>query len=68
MQKCYLNIQHSSLYGKKLHESYEIDSHELRLLPAETIADAFLSCEQSNDTKTSTDLDNAYPDISSSNA
>lgn len=47
MQECYLNIPHSVLHGKTPHESYEMDSHELRLLPAETIADAFLSCEQS---------------------
>lgn len=46
MQECYLNVPHSALHGKTPHESYEMDSHELRLLPAEIIADAFLSCEQ----------------------
>lgn len=45
MQECYLNVPHSALNGKTPHEVYEQDSHELRLLSAETIADAFLSCE-----------------------
>lgn len=46
MEECYLNMPHSSLNGKTPHESYQLDSHELRFLSADTIADAFLSCEQ----------------------
>lgn len=46
MEECYLNIPHSALNGKSPHESYQLDSHELRFLSADTIADAFLSCEQ----------------------
>ena len=46
MQECYLNVPHSALNGKTPHESYELDSHELRLLDADWISDAFLSCEQ----------------------
>lgn len=46
MQECYLNVPHSALNGKTPHESYALDSHELRLLDADRIADAFLSCEQ----------------------
>lgn len=46
MQECYLNVPHSALNGRTPHDCYESDSHSLRLLPAETIADAFLSCEQ----------------------
>ena len=46
MQECYLNVPHSALNGRTPHDCYEADSHDLRLLPAEQIADAFLSCEQ----------------------
>lgn len=46
MEECYLNIVHSSLNGKTPFECYQFDSHELRFLSADTIADAFLSCEQ----------------------
>ena len=46
MQECYLNIPHSALNGKTPRMCYESDPHELRLLPSDTIADAFLSCEQ----------------------
>ena len=46
MQECYLNIPHSALNGKSPRSCYESDPHELRLLPSDTIADAFLSCEQ----------------------
>lgn len=46
MDECYLNVVHSSLNGKTPHECYQSDSHDLRLLSADTIADAFLSCEQ----------------------
>ena len=46
MDECYLNIPHSALNGKTPNESYQLDSHELRFLSADTIADAFLSCEK----------------------
>ena len=46
MEECYLNVPHSALSGKTPREAYENDSHELRLLPSEVIADAFLSCEK----------------------
>ena len=46
MQECYLNVPHSALSGKTPLEAYQSDSHELRFLSADVIADAFLSCEQ----------------------
>ena len=46
MQECYLNVPHSALGGRTPHEAYQSDTHELRLLSTETIANAFLSCEQ----------------------
>ena len=46
MQECYLNVPHSAFSGKTPHEAYQSDPHELRLLSAAIIADAFLSCEQ----------------------
>ena len=46
MQECYLNVPHSALAGKTPHEAYQTDPHELRLLSADSVADAFLSCEQ----------------------
>lgn len=46
MQECYLNVPHSAFSGKTPHEAYQSDPHELRLLSADIIADAFLSCEQ----------------------
>ena len=46
MDECYLNIPHSALNGKTPVECYQLDSHELRFLSADAIADAFLSCEQ----------------------
>ena len=46
MQECYLNVPHSALSGKTPLEAYQSDSHELRFLSANVIADAFLSCEQ----------------------
>lgn len=45
MDECYLNIPHCALNGKTPYESYQLDNHELRFLSADTIADAFLSCE-----------------------
>ena len=46
MDECYLNVPHSALDGKTPRQSYELDTHELRLLSSDIIADAFLSCEQ----------------------
>ena len=46
MEECYLNVPHSALDGKTPRECYESDSHDLRFLPADVIADAFLFCEQ----------------------
>ena len=46
MEECYLNLPHSALDGKSPREAYENDCHELRLLPSDIIADAFLSCEK----------------------
>jgi Transposase and inactivated derivatives, IS30 family len=45
MEECYLHQPHSALDGKSPFEVYQTDPHELRFLSAETIADAFLSCE-----------------------
>ena len=45
MDECYLNIPHCALNVKTPYESYQLDNHELRFLSADTIADAFLSCE-----------------------
>ena len=46
MEECYLNVPHSALFRKTPKEAYHSDTHELRLLSAETVADAFLSCEK----------------------
>ena len=46
MDECYLYKEHSSLDGKSPNEAFNRDDHELRMLTAETIADAFLSCEK----------------------
>jgi len=46
MEECYLHKNHSALNGKSPYEAYQADSHELRMLSAEEIADAFLSCEK----------------------
>lgn len=45
MEECYFHKIHSSLDGKSPYEAYQSDRHELRFLPAEVIADAFLACE-----------------------
>lgn len=45
MEECYLNVQHSALNGKTPCESYQLDSHDIRFLSTDIIADAFLSCE-----------------------
>lgn len=46
MDECYLNVPHSSLNGKTPHECYELDNHDIRFLPADILANAFLTCEQ----------------------
>ncbi|PWJ51572.1 DDE-type integrase/transposase/recombinase [Faecalicatena contorta] len=46
MEECYLHKGHSALEGKSPYEAYQRDSHELRMLAPETVADAFLSCEK----------------------
>lgn len=46
MDECYLHQPHSALEGRTPFEAYQTDPHELRLLAAEIIADAFLSCEK----------------------
>lgn len=46
MEECYLHQPHSGLTGKTPFEAYQSDPHDLRFLPSETIADAFLSCEK----------------------
>ena len=46
MEECYLNVPHSALGGKTPRAAYQEDPHELRFLPAETVADAFLYCEK----------------------
>lgn len=46
MEECYLHQPHSALDGNTPFETYQSDPHELRLLSAETVADAFLSCEK----------------------
>ena len=46
MDECYLNQPHSALDGRTPRQAYENDSHELRLLSSDLIANAFLSCEK----------------------
>jgi putative transposase len=46
MEECYLNIPHSALDGKTPLAAYQEDTHELRLLSSDVIADAFLYCEK----------------------
>lgn len=46
MEECYLNKEHSALNGKSPYEAYQADPHGLRMLSAQEIADAFLSCEK----------------------
>ncbi len=46
MQECYLNKPHSALNNLSPYEAYQGDSHEIRFLSADRIADAFLTCEQ----------------------
>lgn len=46
MEECYLHQPHSALCGKTPFEAYQSDSHGLRYLSPEAVADAFLSCEK----------------------
>lgn len=46
MEECYLHVVHSALDGRSPFQAYQEDSHDIRMLSAETIADAFLSCEK----------------------
>ena len=46
MEECYLHRPHSALNGRSPFEAYQTDSHELRMLASEAVADAFLSCEK----------------------
>lgn len=45
MEECYLHKEHSALNRKSPYEAYQSDRHELKMLSAEVIADAFLACE-----------------------
>jgi len=46
MEECYLHKEHSALEGKTPYEAFYGDSHELKMLSTQEIADAFLSCEK----------------------
>lgn len=46
MEECYLHQPHSALGGRTPFEAFQSDPHEIRMLAAEAIADAFLSCEK----------------------
>lgn len=46
MEECYLHQPHSALDGRSPFEAYQADPHEIRMLSAEAITDAFLSCEK----------------------
>ena len=46
LEECYLHQPHSALDGRPPFEAYQADPHEIRMLSAEAIADAFLSCEK----------------------
>lgn len=46
MEECYLYKKHSALEGKTPYEAFHGDSHELKMLSTQEIADAFLSCEK----------------------
>jgi hypothetical protein len=52
MDECYLHLPHSALDGKTPFEAYQTDSHDIRMLAAEAVADAFLSCEKRKVDKT----------------
>ena len=42
MEECYLHQPHSALGGRTPFEAFQSDPHEIRMLAAEAIADAFL--------------------------
>jgi len=46
VEECYQNHAHSALDGNTPYASYHSDNHALNVLDANTIADAFLSCEK----------------------
>lgn len=46
MEECYLHKGHSALDGKTPYEAFYGDSKELKMIPSQEIADAFLSCEK----------------------
>jgi len=46
MEECYLHQEHAALGHCSPYEAYQSDRHALRMLSAEEIADAFLSCEK----------------------
>lgn len=46
MEECYLHRPHSALDGRSPFEAYQSDPHEIRMLSADSVADAFLSCEK----------------------
>jgi len=52
MEECYLHQPHSALDGKSPFEAYQGDPYDIRMLSAEAVADAFLSCEKRKVDKT----------------
>ncbi len=52
MEECYLHQPHSALDGRSPFEAYQGDPHDIRMLSAEAVADAFLSCEKRKVDKT----------------
>ena len=46
MEECYLHKEHSALEGKTPYEAFHGDPKELKMIPSEEIANAFLSCEK----------------------
>ncbi len=46
LEECYLHQPHSALNGHSPWETWQADAHEIRMLAAEAVADAFLSCEK----------------------
>ncbi len=46
MEECYLHKEHAALEGKTPHEAFYGDSKELKMIPLQEIADAFLYCEK----------------------
>lgn len=46
MEECYLHVTHSALDGRSPFQAYQSDPHDIRMLSAEAVAGAFLSCEK----------------------